>query len=329
MTVSAMSTSYTADSNLRFRVIGDEAEVLLLLDTLPSGIISQSGAHWETSAETFSDPLGLLESTNVLRLELDGILSPQLDELLAAVRRERGNQLNYTQAHIMSALRKLKHWGKIMPSDISITGAHGELVLLYELLLNCDGCADEMAAILAAWDGFLGSTFDFQVFSAIVDQKTTTHHAQRCHRFSSPHQANPPNGALAWIASMGLKREQSTHSDARTLNQRTEAVRALLACGNAHNDYASDAHAELVEIFDSLIDESQVLSAPQAEISYRINPNLPLAFFQYSEIPGIESIRQCYDGIGWVESPVFCLDAATQTPIATIFRALINGSEEE
>ena len=71
-----------------------------------------------------------------------------------------------------------------------------------------------------------------------------------------------------------------------------------------HNDYASDAHAELVEIFDSLIDESQVHLSPRLRFRIAL-PNLPLAFFQYSEILGIESIRTCYDGIGWVESPVF------------------------
>ena len=70
MSVPLTSTSYTADLNLRFRLLAMKRR-FTLLNTLPSGNINQSGAHWETSAESFSDPLNLLPSTNVLRLVLD------------------------------------------------------------------------------------------------------------------------------------------------------------------------------------------------------------------------------------------------------------------
>lgn len=312
---------YNQHLNLRWREVDGGLEIFLITEGTIPNAVNRSQKHWSSCEGVLEDPEGLLEPSSGIRLELDSTLSSHLGEFREAIERERGQEENYTHQHLRAALRGLDYWGKQSQAAIEIIGAHGELHLLHLLLLLCDGDPAMMHRVLEAWQRFDNATFDFVFVNGILEVKTTAGTVSREHSFSSHHQVNPPGDLTAHLASLSIKRDVN-HPTAETLWERIEQITSVLS-GTDDASAVDPDNLALVTEFEEIIAQSEILEHQDATIPYRINPNMPLKIVDYSDVPGIESIQEHYDGHEWVESPHFSLADAPENDFGTVALPLL------
>ena len=312
---------YNQYLNLRWREVDGGLEAFLITEGAIPNAVNKSQKHWTLSEGVLEDPEGILEPSSGIRLVLDSALVSHLGEFRLAIERERGQEESYTHQHLMAALRGLDYWGKQSQAAIEIVGAHGELYLLHQLLMLCDGDPAMMHRVLEAWQQFDNATFDFVFVNGVLEVKTTAGTVSRQHSFSSHHQVNPPEDLTAHLASIGIKRDVN-HPGAETLRNRIESITSILR-GSDDASAVDPANLALVTEFEEIIAQSEILEHQDVTIPYRINPNMPLKVVDYSDVPGIESIQEHYDGHNWVESPHFSLADAPENDFHVVALPLI------
>ena len=322
-----MTGAYISNSNLRHRTNADgTAEVVIILEQTPEKPISRELANWSICSSEFHDPEGILPSEPCIQLILQSQVAEELNELVEITERLKGSADRYAYSHLRRALDKLTKWGKGKVNSIEIVGAIGELHLLELLLIYCDGDVEKMRVVFDGWQKFEMTTFDFIINGVLIEVKTTTSAVSRDHMFQSPQQANPPNNCEAYVASIGIKRESMTTPNSRSVTEMIQSIRSLLMPGL--DVESPEAYDDLLADFNEAVENSEILNHSDAAVKYSMSTNLPLRFTLYQDVPGIEAIREHYDGIVW-KGVTWNLDNAAGSAFEGIAGRLFEDHEEE
>jgi len=297
--------------NIRVRKLHDSAQIVLILnenDIIPDFDI---GVHYSITQTLFEEIVNTNDSTlpteEILLLSLDQTLLKQCDsfvEVLNNIRLE-DNTDRFTPMHLLQTIRQLRFWREIPQIKIDIVGINGELELLIAMIEWAGNDYDKVTWVISAWAGNQpGITFDFICRTIVIEQKTTVGNDSRIHSFSSHLQAAPPENTHSYISSIGLKRVQAGSLAGSSLSDRIESVRAIL---NKKYDPNEPSIQLVLQRFNDLISDSEMETWEGFDDLYRVNPNLPLRLYPYSQIEGIEAIREHYVPGGWHGPPSFVL----------------------
>jgi len=297
--------------NLRVRKLHDSAQIVLILnenDTIPDFDI---GVHYSITQTLFEEIVNISDSTlpteDILLMILDETLLNQCDSFVEVLNniRSEDNTDRFTPMHLLQTIRQLKFWREMPQIKIDIVGINGELELLIAMI-EWAGCDPGKASwVISIWAGNQpGITFDFIGKSIVIEQKTTVRNDSRIHSFSNHLQADPPENTQSYIGSIGLKRVQAGSLAGSSLSDRIESVRAIL---NKKYDPNEPSIQLALQRFNDLISDSKVQTMEGFEDLYRVNPNLPLRLYPYSQIEGIGAIREHYVPGGWHSPPSFVL----------------------
>lgn len=308
--------------NIRVRNLHNSAQIVLILnenDAIPDFDI---GVHYSITQTLFEEIVNTSDSTlpteNILLMSLDETLLNQCDSFVEVLNniRSEDNADRFTPMHLHQTIRQLKFWRERPQIKIDIVGINGELELLIAMIEWAGSDPDKALWVISVWAGNQpGITFDFTGKSIVIEQKTTVRNNSRIHSFSNHLQAAPPENTHSYIGSIGLKRVQAGSLAGSSLSDRIESVRAIL---NKKYDPNEPCIQLALQRFNDLILDSEVETWEGFDNLYRVNPDLPLRLYPYSQIEGIEAIREHYVPGGWYSPPSFVLSEDDELTIEDV-----------
>tara|TARA_B100000683_G_scaffold241481_1_gene249480 strand:- start:1539 stop:2546 length:1008 start_codon:yes stop_codon:yes gene_type:complete len=297
--------------NIRVRKLHNSAQIVLILnenDAIPNFDIAEHYSITQTLFEVIVDTSdSTLPTEDILLMSLDETLLNQCDSFVEVLNniRSEDNADRFTPMHLLQTIRQLKFWREKPQIKIDIVGINGELELLIAMIEWAGSDPVKASWVISIWAGNqTGVTFDFIGKSIVIEQKTTVRNDSRIHSFSNHLQATPPENTHSYIGSIGLKRVQAGSLAGSSLSERIESVRAIL---NKKYDPNEPSIQLALQRFNNLISDSEVETWEGFDDLYRVNPNLPLRLYPYSQIEGIEAIREHYVPGGWHSPPSFVL----------------------